>query len=240
MGLIRDAAGKVHWGAFEVGSDPTLTDTLGDRRSLGLEFAGRVPGMQRRAMGIGDTDLYVWLLFLEADAFIRKVLGPNLFGTGDESLASATGRLVAAKGLQLGVAESCTGGLISSRVTEVPGSSQWFAGGAVVYANRLKQSMLGVPPELLERYGAVSAETAQAMAAGVIERLHCDVAVAATGIAGPDGGSAGKPVGTVYLGLCYRNKVSSHLYHFSGSRRQIQEKTAHAALDLVRRAFLAQ
>lgn len=179
-------------------------------------------------------------LFLEADAFIRKVLGPNLFGIDDESLASATGRLVAAKGLQLGVAESCTGGLISSRITEVPGSSQWFAGGAVVYANRLKQSMLGVPPELLERYGAVSSETAQAMAAGVIERLHCDVAVAATGIAGPDGGSAGKPVGTVYLGLCYRQEVSSHLYHFSGSRRQIQEKTAHAALDLVRRAFLAQ
>ena len=177
--------------------------------------------------------------FHEADTFIRETLGANLFGIDSESLASATGRLLATRGLRLGVAESCTGGLISSRITEVPGSSQWFAGGAVVYSNGLKQALLDVPPALLERHGAVSAETARAMATGAVDRLQCDVAVSATGIAGPTGGSETKPVGTVYLGLCYRNEVSDHLFHFSGSRRQIQEKTAHAALDLVRRAFLA-
>ena len=178
-------------------------------------------------------------LFLQSDAFIRECLGTHLFATGDETLAAATGKILKAQGLRLGVAESCTGGLISSRITEVPGSSQWFSGGVVAYSNLLKQIVLGIDPEVLANYGAVSAETARAMARLAAERLQCDIAVAATGIAGPDGGSTEKPVGTVYLGLCYQNEIHDHLFHFNGSRRQIQEKTAHSALDLVRRALLA-
>ena len=177
-------------------------------------------------------------LFLETDIFIRKVLGNHLYGTGNATLASVVGQLLKSRGLMLGVAESCTGGLIASKITETPGSSQWFGGGVIVYSNELKQLLLDINPALLAEHGAVSAETARAMAGQAGARLHCDIAVAVTGIAGPDGGTTEKPVGTVYLGLLYQNKVSVRLCHFTGSRRQIQEKTAHTALDLVRRALL--
>jgi len=177
-------------------------------------------------------------LFLETDTFIRQALGDHLYGTGNATLAAVTGQLLASRGAMLGVAESCTGGLIASKITETPGSSQWFCGGVIVYSNELKQRLLTIDDNLLAQYGAVSAETARAMAVQTAARLKCDIVVAATGIAGPRGGTAEKPVGTVYLGLWYQDKVSERLYHFTGSRRQIQEKTAHTALDLVRRALL--
>jgi nicotinamide-nucleotide amidase len=139
----------------------------------------------------------------------------------------------------LGVAESCTGGLIGAAITEVAGSSHWFRGGVIVYANALKEQLLGIDPDLLSRYGAVSGEIARAMASGAARLLACDIAVAATGIAGPEGGTADKPVGTVYLGLSYRNTVVDRLYRFNGSRRQIQEKTVQTAVDMVRQALLA-
>jgi nicotinamide-nucleotide amidase len=182
--------------------------------------------------GAGDP------LFRAADTFIRQALGEALYGLGDATLATATGQLLKSQGKKLGVAESCTGGLIASKITEIPGSSQWFSGGVVVYSNELKQLLLGIDPSLLAQYGAVSSETARAMATQAALRLQCDIAVSATGIAGPEGGTADKPVGTVYLGLAYQGQVMDQLYHFTGSRRQIQEKTVQTALDLVRRALL--
>jgi nicotinamide-nucleotide amidase len=177
-------------------------------------------------------------LFVETDAFIRQALGAHLFGTGDDTLAAVTGKLLLSKDAMLGVAESCTGGLISSTITETAGSSQWFGGGVVVYSNQMKHLLLDIDPAFLAQHGAVSQETARAMATRAAARLQCDIAVSATGIAGPDGGSAEKPVGTVYLGLWYRSRVIDRLCHFTGSRRQIQEKTTQTALDLVRHALL--
>lgn len=177
-------------------------------------------------------------LFLATDTCIRQALGRHLYGIGNATLASVTGDLLKSRGLMLAVAESCTGGLIACTITETPGSSQWFGGGVIVYANEVKQLLLAIDPALLAEHGAVSAETARAMAVQAAARLNCDIAIAATGIAGPDGGTADKPVGTVYLGLVCQGKVSDRLYHFTGSRRQIQEKTAHMALDLVRCALL--
>ncbi len=177
-------------------------------------------------------------LFLEMDALIRQSLRDALFGIGDVTMASVTGQLLKSKEIMLCTAESCTGGLIASRITETPGSSQWFGGGVVVYSNELKHLLLNIDRSLLAQFGAVSAETARAMATQAALQLKCDIAVSATGIAGPDGGTAEKPVGTVYLGLYYQNKVMDRLCHFVGSRRQIQEKTAQTALDLVRRALL--
>lgn len=176
--------------------------------------------------------------FQEADRFIREVLGEHLYGTDDETLAGVTGRLLVERGLTLGVAESCTGGLISAALTESAGASRWFAGGMVTYANRIKETQLGVAPALLARFGAVSGECARAMAQGAAQRLGCPVAVSATGIAGPDGGSADKPVGTVYLGLALAGRVSDRQLQLSGSRRQIQLQTVQAAVDLVRRTLL--
>lgn len=177
--------------------------------------------------------------FRTADAVIREALGENIYGVDQETLASATGRLLRERGLMLGVAESCTGGLIGALITEAAGSSRWFKGGVIVYSNALKEGLLGIEADLLVQYGAVSGETARAMASGAAQRLGCDISVSATGIAGPGGGTAEKPVGTVYLGLSYHNRVVDRLCRFNGSRRQIQEKTAQTAVDMVRRALLA-
>jgi len=177
--------------------------------------------------------------FQRADTFIRAALDDNLYGLDQDTLAAVTGQLLARQGLMLGVAESCTGGLIAASLTEIPGSSRWFKGGAIVYANQLKERLLGIEPNLLIQHGAVSSATAQAMASGAVQHLGCDIAVAATGIAGPDGGSVDKPVGTVYLGLAFRGTVTDRLCRFYGSRRQIQEKTAQTAIDMVRRALIA-
>ncbi len=178
--------------------------------------------------------------FQAADAFIRQSLGDHLYGVDEDSLAVAVGRLLLERGLMLGTAESCTGGLIAATLTETPGSSRWFKGGVVAYANEVKEHLLGVDPKLLTRFGAVSGETARAMAEGARRHLGCDIAVAATGIAGPDGGSPDKPVGTVHLGLAIGDTVTDRLCRLTGSRRHIQEKTAQTAIDMVRRALLAR
>jgi competence/damage-inducible protein CinA-like protein len=139
------------------------------------------------------------------------------------------------QGLTLATAESCTGGMVAERLTSVPGSSQVFVGGAVAYADEVKAAALGVPPEVLERHGAVSAETAAAMASGARSRLGADVAVAVTGIAGPDGGSDEKPVGLVYLHA--ESPTGSHSvdFVFPGDREGIRRRAAVTALHLVRR-----
>ncbi len=178
--------------------------------------------------------------FSRADAFIRKALGPALYGTGEKGLPSVLGEMLSARGFTLCTAESCTGGLLGATITAGPGSSQWFRGGVIAYANTLKESLLGVSPETLSRHGAVSAETARAMARGAAERLGGDLAVAVTGIAGPGGGTTDKPVGTVYLGLWYQGRLSDQLCRFDGNdRRRIQEKTVQEALNMVRCALLS-
>jgi nicotinamide-nucleotide amidase len=137
--------------------------------------------------------------------------------------------------LTLATAESCTGGMVAQRLTSVPGSSRVFLGGVVAYADEVKAAELGVPRELIERHGAVSAETAVAMAAGARERLGADVAVSVTGIAGPDGGSEEKPVGLVYLHAQSPSGSRSVEFVFPGDREGIRRRSAVTALHLVRR-----
>ena len=177
-------------------------------------------------------------IFKDLDQSIRKLLGIHLYGTDRETLAEVVGNLLLEKNIQLSVAESCTGGLISSKITKVPGSSAWFVGGAVAYSNHLKQVLLNVDKELLKNQGAVSGAVARAMAARLADRVNTKISLSVTGIAGPGGGSDEKPVGTVYIGLFYQGRVWDTLYHFSGSRRDIQEITAQTALDSVRLALL--
>lgn len=143
------------------------------------------------------------------------------------------GRALIARSLKLGTAESCTGGLIANLITNVPGSSEYFEGGFIVYGNRAKVLCLDVPGEVIEKNGAVSAATASAMARGVLGRLGVDIAVAVTGIAGPGGESPGKPIGTVFVGLATTERTCVHEYYFSGTRLQIKKQTARAALALV-------
>ena len=178
-------------------------------------------------------------LFTDTDRNIRQALGENVYGTDRETLAQVVGQLLLEKNLQLSVAESCTGGLIGSKITQVPGSSGWFAGGVIVYSNHLKEVLLNVDHQLLTNYGAVSAPVARAMAARLADRVGTEISLSVTGIAGPDGGTEEKPVGTVYIGLYYNNQVKETLHHFNGNRKNIQEMAAQTALDTVRRALLA-
>jgi PncC family amidohydrolase len=149
------------------------------------------------------------------------------------SLAAACGRALRARGLRLVVAESCTGGLVGHLLTEIPGSSAWFLGGVQAYADSVKTGLLGVPPALIIEHGAVSAACVLAMAAGARRALGGEVAIAVSGVAGPGGGTAAKPVGTVFIGLIGLGepRVAQHLW--AGNRTENKVASARAALALL-------
>ncbi len=146
-------------------------------------------------------------------------------------LAARLGKILAGGGMSLTTVESCTGGGIAYAVTAVPGSSGWFRQGLVTYSNEIKHSLAGVDTEILERFGAVSRETVRQMAAGGLASAGADVAVAVSGIAGPDGGTAEKPVGTVWIACAARGELSSEkCFHFTGDRAAVREATIRQAL----------
>ena len=154
--------------------------------------------------------------------------------SGAQAAAERVVHILSERGLTLAVAESCTGGLIGHLLTNVAGSSRCFIGGVAAYHGRAKTTLLGVTPETLRAHGSVSAETALAMARGVRERLETDIGVGVTGIAGPTGGTAARPVGTVYLALADRGGGARARHAvWSGSREECKEQSAGTALDLV-------
>ena len=148
-------------------------------------------------------------------------------------IEAEVGEILRKRGLTLAVAESCTGGLLSSLITDVPGSSDYFRGGVVAYSNEVKERVLGVPREILETVGAVSPECARAMAEGVRRLLNADLALATTGIAGPTGGTPTKPVGLVYIALAHPGGIEVREHRFVGSRRGNKCSAAHGALELL-------
>lgn len=150
-----------------------------------------------------------------------------------DPLAARVGRALLARGARLAVAESCTGGIVGGRITAVPGSSRWFLGGVVAYQNRAKTLLLRVPPGLLRRHGAVSAPAAAAMARGARRAFGADVAVAVTGIAGPGGGSPGKPVGLVHVAVCGGGATRSRRAVLAGDRRRVRGQAAELALIML-------
>jgi len=165
---------------------------------------------------------------------IRERLGDLVFGTDDEDLQDAVFHLLAEKNRTLATAESLTAGEVARRLGEVPGISQWFRGGIVAYDNGIKADLLGVPQHLLDAHGAVSAQVAEAMAVGCRERLQTDLAVSTTGIAGPGGGSAEKPVGLVFAGLAWQGGSKTQSFNWPGTRTEVQNRAAKMALNLLR------
>lgn len=174
-----------------------------------------------------------------AEVAVRRALEEHLVAFGDETLAGVTARLLTAAGLTVALAESCTGGLIAKLLTDQPGASVFFERGAVTYANSAKTGWLRVPPPLLASHGAVSGECARAMARGIRRAAGTDLGLAVTGIAGPDGGSAEKPVGTVFLALATAAGERVEEFHFHGDRSQIRLRSACTALDWLRRQAIA-
>ncbi|MEP6849954.1 MAG: competence/damage-inducible protein A [Acidobacteriota bacterium] len=176
-----------------------------------------------------------------ADELAEKIcdkLGLAVFSINGELMEEVIGAMLAERGKTLAVAESCTGGLIAERLTDIAGSSRYFIEGSVTYSNDAKIRTLGVKPETLESFGAVSPETAEEMAAGMRERAGTDFAISVTGIAGPDGGSEEKPVGTVFLGLSYKGGTRSRKFTFPGDRFLIRWRSSQAALEFLRRQML--
>ena len=169
---------------------------------------------------------------------IADALGPAVFALNGETMEDVVGAMLTGSGRTLSVAESCTGGLISMRLTEVPGSSGYFMEGAVTYSNEAKVRTLGVSESTLQTHGAVSSQTAEEMAKGMRERAGTDLAIAVTGVAGPGGGSEEKPVGTVFVGYADGYATRSMKFMFPGDRELIRWRASQAALDYLRRRIL--
>lgn len=169
-----------------------------------------------------------------AESMIER-LGRNVYGCDDDTLISVVASLLRKKGRTLSTAESCTGGLLGKMITDMPGSSDYYWGGAVTYSNQAKEVLLGVSPDTLQAFGAVSQETAREMAEGMRRKSQSDYALAITGVAGPGGGSPGKPVGLVYIALAHPEGCVIRELRFGLGRDYIRILSAKSALDLLRR-----
>ena len=174
----------------------------------------------------------------QAAAEARKALGEFIYGEGDDRLEDAVVRLLSAAGKTLTVAESCTGGYLAHRLTNVPGASQVFDSGLIVYSNESKMRLLGVSPAVLQEHGAVSENTAQEMADGARRIAKTDYAISVTGIAGPTGGTSEKPVGTAFIGLADAQSTTTRQCHYPGEREAFKRRISQQALDLLRRRLL--
>lgn len=168
---------------------------------------------------------------------IRDLVGEYIYTEDDRELEEVLGELLVEKGKTLATAESCTGGLLGGRITAVPGSSRYYIGGMVAYADEAKINQLGVPRETIEKFGAVSGETAKAMARGVIRVFDADIGVAITGIAGPTGGTDEKPVGTIFIGLATPEKEIARKFLMGPDREINRDRSVTTALDMVRRSL---
>ncbi|TNE67872.1 MAG: CinA family nicotinamide mononucleotide deamidase-related protein [Bacteroidetes bacterium] len=173
-------------------------------------------------------------------AALHTLVADLVYGEEADSLEQALGRLLLERGLQFGTAESCTGGYIAHLITSVPGASAYFPGTIVSYSYEMKTKLLGVKPDTLATFGAVSAETVQEMALGALDTLEVDIALAVSGIAGPDGGTPDKPVGTVWMAVADRDRVITARHVFARDRLKNIQLTAVYGLDLVRRFLLGK
>lgn len=197
-------------------------------------------------LGLVDFNLsHVVPVEVEADEVFEsavrnasEAVGSFVYGCDDDTLARVVGQELRRLGWTLALAESCTGGLIGGAITDVPGSSEYFTCGWVTYSNQAKTDLLGVPGDLIRQHGAVSEPVAKAMAAGALERSGADIALSVTGIAGPDGGTPEKPVGTVWFGLATKDEATAELQTWSPGRDAIRSRAVVAGLDMIRRHLL--
>jgi nicotinamide-nucleotide amidase len=214
-----------------------LVDWLGKEGTVSVTTVPAGGEAWVRLSARGSTQAEAALALGLVEARVADALGDDLYGRDADSLEQVVGRQLLERKLTLSVAESCTGGLLGHRLTGIPGSSAYFERGVIVYSNRAKEELLGVPAAVLRAHGAVSAPCAEAMAAGVCKRSGSACGLSVTGIAGPDGGSPAKPVGTVFIGLAVAGAVSARGFLFEGDRAAIKWQSADMALDMLRRAL---
>lgn len=208
---------------------------------LSLAYLPGVAGVDLRVTAWGLPAAEADARLADASARLHAHIGVHAWGDGEDDLATLLLAALRVRGNSLAIAESCTGGLLGGRLTEAPGSSDVFRGGVIAYSNRAKGDLLDVPNAVIEAHGAVSREVAEAMAAAVATRFGADTAISITGVAGPGGGSAEKPVGTVWFGLLQGGVVDSVRMQFPGDRSEVRARATQAALfGLWRRVQAAQ
>lgn len=212
---------------FEAGSFPP--------EGVDTAFCAAPGRVELRLSSRGGDDA----LLDRCDQRVRALLGEHIFADRRVSMEEVVGGLLRERGWTVAVAESCTGGLLGARLTSVAGSSDYFLGGIISYSNRVKAEKLGVEAALLEEDGAVSASVVEAMASGVRERFRSDCGLAISGIAGPGGGSADKPVGLVYIGLADGEEVQTARFKFGHGRARVRRAATQMALDMLRRKLSA-
>jgi nicotinamide-nucleotide amidase len=213
----------------------SIADFPGRFPEVKLAFLPQTSGMNLRLVVFGDDEAACESVLENGEAFIRERAGRFIFGADDDTLESVVGGLLARQKRTLSTAESCTGGLVANKLTHISGSSAYFAGGIVAYSNDMKIRLLNVPESLLKEHGAVSAETAAAMAEGIRRCAGTDIGISTTGIAGPAGGTPEKPVGLVYAGYSDPSQTVTEKHIFMRDRLWNKERFSMAALDLARR-----
>ncbi len=223
------------FGIGESSMESRLRDRMNAMQNPTLAPYAKEGECELRITAKADTEAAARAMLDPVEADLRKEFGDLIYGVDVNSLEEQVSRLLREKGLTLSAAESCTGGLVAKRMTDLAGASEVFRGGVVSYTNEVKRDVLGVPQELLDQYGAVSAPVAAAMAAGARRVTGSDLAVSVTGVAGPDPDDRGNPVGLVYLALTDGARTWVQENRAGGTRGRVRTMAAHTALDLVRR-----
>ncbi|WP_181305645.1 competence/damage-inducible protein A [Rufibacter sp. XAAS-G3-1] len=205
--------------------------------NLKLAYLPYLAGVRLRLTGISQEGLDLESQLQEQVDQLTALIPHNIFAYGEVTLEEAIGQLLKERNLTISMAESCTGGLVAHKLTSVPGSSAYFMGSVVAYSNEVKKAQLGVPPEILEQHGAVSEETVKAMAQGVRQLLKTDIGVSTSGIAGPDGGSPEKPVGTIWIAYADARQTIARQINYNKTRLLNMEYTALQVMELIRQSL---
>jgi len=225
-------------GIFESALAEKLVPSIVVPDNIKFAYLPSYGGVDLRIISLGKTEDEAKGPARELAEKIRELVGEFIFAEGDTSLEEVVGKLLTERKKKLATAESCTAGLLAGQITSVPGSSGYFEQGVITYSDRSKTELLGVPAELIEKYGAVSAETAEAMAAGVRERAGTDYGVAITGIAGPGGGTEEKPVGTVFISIASSVGLKSKKILLTRDREINRRRSIYTALEMLRRTII--
>lgn len=234
-GVIASQTVKT-FGIGESAAEALLRDLMNSLHNPTLAPYAKPTGTELRITAHAATEEEAYALIAPVEEQVKEIMGDHVIGVNVNSIQEVCLNLLKEKGLTLGTAESCTGGLIAKLITDLPGASAVLKGGIVSYTNQVKTGVLEVPQALLEEYGAVSPQVAEAMARGAKRVLGCDIALSATGVAGPDPDDRGNPVGLVYLGLAYGEDCIVREYHAGkGDRDRVRRMSAGTALDMVRR-----
>ncbi len=222
--------------------ESTLYEKLGDIDELlegaKLAFLPNQFGVKLRLTITADSEEEAHNKLSELEQKIRSIAGRYVYGTDDDTLEEVVGRLLVDRGLKIATAESCTGGLLAHRITNIAGSSAYLERGVIAYSNAAKVEILKVDEDLIQKYGAVSLEVARLMAEGVKAISGADIGISITGIAGPTGATTDKPVGLVYIGICDEKICTANEFRFGNDRILNKDRSSQAALDMLRRNLL--